>query len=234
MNTEAIRGYIDLDTIYPHEDLDSPTYTIERIVLSEDRVRWENMRSIMDGNYWHTMGLKHDFPYVKLIKKGEGVMMSDTPMERNTNRDFVRRANGDVLIFGLGLGLIILPLLKEENVTSITVVELHQDLIDLVQPILKKHDIKNKLTIIQGDCFEIHNTIPKEKKFDVIYGDIWISIDVDNYEEMKTLTKNWKYRLNRENPNSFIDHWLKDYLKSEIQKEKRSHWRWENLYHKTT
>jgi hypothetical protein len=44
---------------------------------------------------------------------------------------------------------------------------------------------------------------------------------------MKQLTRAWKNRVNRENPNAFIDHWLKDYLKGEIQKEKRerySYW----------
>jgi hypothetical protein len=219
-------NYIDLHKVYPTESLKSETYTIDRIILDEDRVKHEKIRSMMDGNAWLTMGLKADFPYVRLIKKGEGVMMSDTPMERNTNRGFIAKANGDVLIFGLGLGLIILPLLNKENVKSITVVELYQDLIDVVSPILRLNDPKCKLKIIQGDCFEAHNIIDKTKKFDCIYGDIWIGINTDNYEEMKTLTKNWKNRINRENHNSFIDHWMKDYLKREIAKDKRSSWGW--------
>lgn len=222
MSTLFNRDYIDLDTIFPQEELVSPTYKIQRVILSEQQVKMAQMRSAMDGQSWYTRGLQHDFPYVKLVKVGEGVMMSDTPMERNTNRDFIRRANGDVLIFGLGIGLIIMPLLKDKSVQSITVVELHQDLIDLVEPILKKHDVDNKLTIIHGDCFEIHNTISKERKFDVVYGDIWISINTDNYDEMKKLTKVWKYRLNRSNPDSFIDHWMQDYLKKEISRDKRT------------
>jgi hypothetical protein len=224
MNTKI--DYTDLHTIYPEDALNSETYEIKRVVLSEEQVRMEQIRSAMGGNYWTTTGLKADFPYVKLVKKGEGVMMSDTPMERNTNRHFIKNANGDVLIFGLGLGLVILPLLKKEVVKSILVVELYQDLIDVVQPILKNHDTENKLSIIQGDCFEIHKSFPKEQKFDSIYGDIWIEICTDNYEEMKTLTKNWKNRVNRNNPLSFIDHWMKDYLKGEIAKEKRQSYRY--------
>jgi hypothetical protein len=219
-------NYIDLHKVYPTEPLKSENYTIDRIILDEDRVRHETMRSYWDGNHWLTMGLKSDFPYVRLVKKGEGVMMSDTPMERNTNYHILDKANGDVLIFGLGLGLIILPLLQKENVKSITVVELYQDLIDMVAPILRFNDPTGKLTIIQGDCFEAHNIIDKTKKFDCIYGDIWIEICTDNYEEMKTLTKNWKNRLNRDNPNSFIDHWLKDYLVKKIKKEKRESNSW--------
>lgn len=216
--------YTDLHTIYPTEPLVSPTYTIDTIVLSESHVEREHIRNYR--NSWLTRGLKADFPYVRLKKNGEGIMMSDTPMERNTNRDFIQRANGDVIIFGLGLGLVILPLLKNQNVKSILVVELYQDLIDLVQPILKKHDTENKLTIIQGDCFYAHKSIPKEKKFDCVYGDIWIEISTDNYEEMKVLTKNWKNRINRENSNAFIDHWMKDYLKKELAKEKRESYRY--------
>lgn len=224
MQVDRKIDYVDLHTVYPTEPLVSPTYTIDTIVLSQETVRMEQMRNYR--NLWLTRGLKADFPYIRLKKTGEGIMMSDTPMERNTNRDFIQKANGDVIIFGLGLGLVILPLLKKENVKSILVVELYQDLIDMVEPILKKHDTENKLKVIQGDCFDIHNSIPKEKKFDVVYGDIWISICTDNYEEMKTLTKNWKNRINRDNPNAFIDHWMKDYLKREIVKDKRDSYRY--------
>ena len=216
---EARIDYTDLHTIYPTEPLVSPTYTIDSIVLTQDDVHLQQMRNFR--NSWLTRGLKADFKYIRLVKNGEGIMMSDTPMERNTNKGFILDANGDVIVFGLGLGLVIIPLLKKENVKSILVVELYQDLIDLVYPILKTHDTENKLSVIQGDCFEIHKTIPKEKKFDCVYGDIWISICSDNYDEMKTLTKNWKNRINRNNPNAFIDHWMKDHLKSEIAKEKK-------------
>jgi hypothetical protein len=216
--------YTDLHTVYPKEPLVSETYTIDSIVLTEDKVRMEQMYNFR--NSWLTRGLKADFPYIRLKMNGKGIMMSDTPMERNTNHDFIRKANGDVIIFGLGLGLVILPLLKKENVKSVLVVELYQDLIDLVYPILKKHDTENKLSVIQGDCFEIHKSIQKEQKFDSVYGDIWIEICTDNYEEMKVLTKNWKNRINRENSNAFIDHWMKGYLKKQIAEEKRESFRY--------
>lgn len=216
--------YTDLHTVYPTEPLVSETYTIDTVVLTESHVFREQMSNFR--NSWLTRGLKADFPYIRLKMNGKGIMMSDTPMERNTNHDFIRKANGDVIIFGLGLGLVILPLLKKKNVKSILVVELYQDLIDLVHPILKKHDPENKLSVIQGDCFEIHKSIPKEQKFDSVYGDIWIEICTDNYEEMKTLTKNWKNRINRENSNAFIDHWMKGYLKKQIAQEKRESFRY--------
>mgnify|MGYP000786328328 FL=1 len=42
--------------------------------------------------------------------------MSDTPMEKETNRDFVHNAHGNVLIGGLGIGLIILAIQNKEDV----------------------------------------------------------------------------------------------------------------------
>lgn len=217
-------NYTDLHKVYTHNELKTPNYTIDLITLTPEEVSQARWNGFMNGNAWLFNGLKSDFPYVRLKKNGEGIMMSDTPMERNTNRGFIEKANGDVLIFGLGLGLIILPLLQKQEVKSILVVEMYQDLIDLVLPILKQYDTENKLSVMQGDCFEVHNTIDKNTKFDCVYGDIWISINTDNYEEMKTLTKNWKNRINRANPNAFIDHWMKDYLKQEIAKDKRNYY----------
>lgn len=207
------RNYVDLHTIYGEKELKSDTYNINSIILSESEVKFAKMRDLMDGQSWMSRGLKSNFPYIRLIDKNGGIMMSDTPMERNTNRNFVQKANGDVLIFGLGLGLIILPLLKADGVKSITVVEIHQDLIDIVKPILTKYDTHNLLNIVQGDCFEYHEKVPKNKKWDCIYGDIWQQISADNYDEMKQLTKNFKYRVNRKNKKSFIDHWMKDRCK---------------------
>ena len=224
--THEVRPYVDLHTVYPDEEIKSDTYTISKFELSVERVRIDKVRNMMDGNGWLTNGLQPNFPYVRLYKNGEGVMMSDTPMERNSNRDFVKKANGDVLIFGLGLGLIILPLLQAEDVKTITVVELHQDLIDVVEPILKAQDHADKLSIVQGDCFEYHKDLPKEKKWDCVYGDIWIDINGDNYPEMKTITKNFKHRINRKNPNCILDHWLK----TEMQRKYLDERAWERSF----
>ena len=207
------REYTDLNKIYPLGVLESRTYRIERVRLTEAQVRLSQTRDAWNGKSWLSRGLKADFDYITLNKIKEGVMMSDTPMERNSNYDFIKRANGDVLIFGLGLGLIVLPLLNADDVRSITVVEVYQDLIDVIQPILKQYDTHNKLNIVRGNCFEYHEQLEKGKKFDTVYGDIWISICGDNYGEMKDLTRKWKNKINRENPKAFIDHWMKDTVK---------------------
>ena len=211
--------FIDLNTIY-EQTIETENWVISETILSDEQVRLEKMRNFR--NYWYVQGLQANFKYIVLRKKGSGVWMSDTPMERNSNRNFIQKANGDVLIFGLGLGLIVFPLLDNPEVKSIRVIEKEKEVIDLISPYIKAKDTLNKVTIVEADCFEYKT----KEKFDVIYGDIWRTISTDNYEEMKQLTRAWKNRVNRENPNAFIDHWLKDYLKGKIQREKRENSYW--------
>ena len=216
------RKYVDLNTIYK-EELVSDTYKINTIRMSHSEVRLENMRNFR--NYWLTAGLKAEFDYVRLIKQGgkgfdNGIMMSDTPMERNTNEPFLHNANGDVLIFGLGLGLIVFPLLEDESIRSITVVELYQDLIDIVLPKIKEKDVHGKVKVVKGDCFTYE--LPKGQKFDTIYFDIWLNICTSDYEEHKKLIRRYSKNLNRGNPNHYMDAWLRWHYKKELRKEKRS------------
>jgi hypothetical protein len=220
-----LKQYINLNEIYK-ESVESDTYKINHIKLSKSEVIMELIRN--SDNYWYVKGLKPNFNYVRLIKKGDGIMMSDTSMERNTNERFIKKANGDVLIFGLGLGLIIFPLLNDESVKSITVVELYQDLIDVVKPKIQEKDIHNKVNIIRGDCFV--NKFPKEKKFDTIYFDIWIDIIESNYEEQKTLTRMYARHINRENPNFYMDAWMKSYYKKEKEKEKAEEKKYKKIF----
>jgi hypothetical protein len=223
------RRYRNLNEVYPLHlgEITTENYEITNIVLTEMDVKLARMRNY--DSQWYVRGLQANFPYVRLVKKGEGIMMSDTPMERNTNYEFLVSANGDVLIFGLGLGLVVLPLLSDDGIKSITVVELYQDLIDVVQPILKAHDEKNKLTVIQGDAYNFD--ISKfNQKFDTIYFDIWIDICSDDYESHKTLKRKYRKLLNKNNPYYYMSAWLHDYYKKQVAKEKRESRIWESHF----
>ena len=69
--------------------------------------------------------------FIKLTHRGE-VVMSDTAMEKRTNRDFVVKAHGNVLIGGLGIGLILLAIQDKEDIEQITVIEKNKEVIELV------------------------------------------------------------------------------------------------------
>lgn len=128
--------------------------------------------------------------YTRLRYKGE-VVMSDTQMEKSTNSFVMNYAHGDVLIGGLGIGMILLEIDKNPSVTSITVIEKYADVIELVGSQLPLSD---KVTIINADVFEWKP--PKGTRYDCIYMDIWNYINEDVYqEEMKPLKRKFSRYL---------------------------------------
>jgi len=109
--------------------------------------------------------------------------MSNTDFERRTQREIMIFAFGDVLIFGLGIGLILPAILGNDKVNSVTVVELHQDVIDLVAPHLAHPSLK----VYQGDARDWEP--PNGEKYDYIYFDIWPDVCGDYYEQTIELHK---------------------------------------------
>lgn len=128
--------------------------------------------------------------YMQLKHKGE-IVMSDTDMEKRTNKEFLRNAHGDVLIGGLGIGMIVLAVQDEPEVNSITILEKNQEVIDLVGSQLPLND---KVKIIHSDVFEWKPE--KGKKYNCIYMDIWNYINRDVYKrEMLPLTRKYAHYL---------------------------------------
>lgn len=125
-------------------------------------------------------------------------MMSDTDAERRSNYEVVRRATGDVLVAGLGLGMIFHPILAKPEVRSVTVVEKFADVVALVEPTLSPV----KLRVVVADIFAWKP--PTGVKWDAIYFDIWPDICVDNLKEMATLHRRFSRRLN---PSGWMGSW---------------------------
>ena len=149
--------------------------------------------------------------YVKLTYKDE-VVMSDTPMEKRTNKVFCQKAHGDVLIGGLGIGMILLAIQNKADVKSITVLEKYQEVIDLVATQLP---LNEKVHIIQADVFEWRPA--KGQRFDCIYMDIWSYINRTIYrEEMIPLKRKWGHYLKPlcENPKRFNQCWAETNAKN--------------------
>jgi len=79
--------------------------------------------------------------------------------------------SGDVLIGGLGLGVVVNHLAARPEIDSITVVEVSQEVIHLVEPHLK--DPEDKVTVLREDLVSYLNQDPEE--FDFAFFDIWQS-----------------------------------------------------------
>jgi spermidine synthase len=151
---------------------------------------------------------------------GRHLMMSDTRMEKDSNKEVVCRAHGDVFIAGLGIGLILAPILANPEVTSVTVVEKYHEVVELVEPAIRKLPGGEKLKVIEADILEW--TPPKGQKWDVIYFDIWPDICTDNLEEMTTLHRRF---ARRKNPGGWIESWQRKRLRV-IRARERRHRGW--------
>lgn len=156
--------------------------------------------------------------YCRLFIRGE-LMMSDTQMERSSNIQVVLKARGDVLIAGLGIGLILVPILAKPEVKTVTVVEKYRDVIDLVEPSVRKIRGAEKLQVVEADVFTW--APPAGQKWDCIYFDIWPSLCTDNLVQMEKLHR--KYARRKRSPSAWMDSWQKAALQHR-KKGRISHW----------
>lgn len=184
---------------------------VEHFTVSQS----ESMRSAFGGG----LGYVPEGRYARLCVNGETVM-SDTRMERGSNYEVARNANGNVLIAGLGLGMVLTAILRKPEVESVTVIEKLQDVIDLIAP----HFPSPKLNIVCADIFEWKPE--KGVKYDCVYFDIWPDISTDNLTQIATLHQRFKSKLNRANEKRWMGSWMRDHLRYKRRSEQRSVWAW--------
>lgn len=142
--------------------------------------------------------------YIRLLHDDECVM-SDTNMEKRTNSEFCINAHGDIIIGGLGIGMIVMAVQDKPEVHSITVIEKNEEVIEMIASQLNFND---KVNIICDDVFSWKPD--RGVKYDMVYMDIWNYINSEIYkEEMQPLKRKYaKYlRSKKENPNRFNKCW---------------------------
>lgn len=150
---------------------------------------------------------------------GQTLMMSDTRMEGVSNIDALINARGRMLIAGLGLGYVLVPILKRPEVDHVTVVELEPDVVDLVEPAIRAHvpEARDKLAVIVGDIF----TWTPTEIYDTIYFDIWPDICEDNLEEITRLKRRFARRHR-----GWMGAWEEDHLRRERRRARREERAW--------
>ena len=181
----------------------SGDYIIEEFTVTEDEASFFNMRQMVKGQ-----GRNITVGTYKRLYRGKSnwgtVVMSDTPAEKRDHIHFIQKAEGNVLINGLGLGWVIEALFEKQEVRHVTVIEISKDVIKLTGNYLKdKYD--NKLTIINEDALEYK--LKKNEKYDFVWHDIWDDICADNWETMTQLHKKYAKRC------KFQDSWVRDRVK---------------------
>ena len=181
------------DTVKPEDSLEyvrikhaeSPRYLIEEFSVTEadsfyfyQRCQAQNLpaQCIRPGIYVHL-----------LDKQKDEVVMSNIPAEIYDHTEICQKSYGWVLICGLGLGMILHQLCRNDHISEIVVVEKESEIIDMIAPAFPE----GKVTILQGDAF-----LPEEcgitGQFDTMFFDIWNNITSQTYSEMQTLSALWK------------------------------------------
>ena len=119
-----------------------------------------------------------DQPYpAAVLWQGNDVWMLDAPSESYTIDPYAKKAQGDVLTFGLGIGYFAFMSLLNPKVKSVTIIEKSESVISMFkQYILPQFSNKDKVKIIEGDAFDYFNKAFIEE-FDYVFVDIWKSGD---------------------------------------------------------
>lgn len=117
---------------------------------------------------WSPDAEGHPLPvgeYTVLLVDGE-FSMCDAPFVLRNYVPFLEAAEGDILLTGLGLGCLVRGLLARPAVRSVTVIELHAEVIDLIGP----YHRDPRLEIVHADA--LRWTPPTGRRFDAAMLDI--------------------------------------------------------------
>lgn len=173
----------------------------------EREKRWSGIRG--RGEWQWVRGLEAGV-YTQLTERGS-IWMSDTWMERYTNAEALEKARGDVLIAGLGIGMVAVAMCRKREVTSVTVLEINPDVIKLIAPQIAHP----KLRVVQCDAYRPPF---KGRQWDTIWLDVWPTICADNWETMKPMLATYRKLLRA---GGWIDAWLKEFVQGAAREGRR-------------
>lgn len=167
-----------------------------------------DLRGFSDGRVIPQIGFfDREFRYPAVLENGREWMLI-TPNEIVIMREPVRRAHGNVLTFGLGLGYFAFMAARKPDVQSVTVVERDRNVIRLFETYIRPQlPCADKITVLHDDAYLYAEKRMKSGKYDFVFADIWHdpSDGVPAYRRLK------KYE--RLLPKAEFHYWIEDTLK---------------------
>lgn len=142
---------------------------------------------------------KNEFNFLVLNYK-DVTWMSITPNEIKTMEPEIKKAHGDTIVFGLGLGYFAFMTSSKEEVKSVTIIENDVNIINIFKEnILPLFPHKEKIKIIQKDALEV---IKSPLPYDFAFVDLWHSVEdgLDFFLKFKEQEKS--------NPRLEFTYWL--------------------------
>jgi spermidine synthase len=203
-------GLVPMRNIIPVGE--SGSSRVEHFEITERDMLFHNLTEAINGR--PAMGITMG-KYVRLVVNGQ-VMMSDTPHEARSSGEAIRKARGSVLIAGFGLGMILVPILKNPKVTRVVVVEKNPDVLQLCyMPFTYGNHLtdeeKMKLIMVPADIFEY---TAAKNNYDVIFFDIWPTISLNSLPDIKKLKSRFQTSLKKGG-------WMGAWVEKEINQMKR-------------
>lgn len=188
-----------------------------------ETVRYEKAtikkRTLIPMNFHNPIGkyLFHQHPIgyfetdidLPVLKEGNKVWMSPAISEIKSMGDGIEKGHGKCMTMGLGIGVLPYLWLLKDEVESVTVVEVNQDVIDLFEKYIRpQFKTPKKLEIIHGDAFDYYNE-EFLSKFDYVYVDFWESTE----DGLGFYTRLMEKRIDF----SHVDYWIEDSMLYDVK-----------------
>lgn len=163
----------------------SGEWAVERFTVSEQEAALHNVRiSCKPG-----IARRRIEPgtYTRLVRGRATCVMSDTPAELRDLSPLASKAEGVVLINGLGLGLATIFAANAPRTERVVVVEKSPDVLALVADHVLAACPAGKVEIVEADAFDW--TPPKGARYDAAWHDVWDDIASGNLPQMTALKR---------------------------------------------
>ena len=186
-----------------YKNIKIPNMKEKRWELKEDKYKpyeafvYNDLEKMEDNRLIPQIGFfDTEFTFPVVLENNREWMLI-TPNEIETMEEAVNEAKGRVLTYGLGFGYYAYMASQKQEVSSLTIVERDENVINLFEKyILPQFENKDKITIINEDAFKYAKNQMNKDNYDFVFVDIWHdpSDGVDMYLKMKTLeSENIKY-----------------------------------------
>ena len=198
---------------------------LENLSEGNWEIRWEEYKPYQ-GIICDDMIINEDFSEIPplgffpegfrfpAILEGGNEWMTLTPVDLDTCEDAIEAAHGKVLTYGLGLGYFAYMASEKDDVDSVTVVELSDEVIRLFKThILPKMPNRHKINIIKSDALKYAKDVMPSAGYDLVFVDTWrdASDGAPMYKAMKPLEESCH--------GTRFMYWVEGFLRSRVRAE---------------
>ena len=199
-------------------DIKNDTWEFKTLVFKPYEAFLANESIIdKDGRLFPQIGFfEEEFPYPAVLQDGRE-WMTVTPHEIRTTLPAVKKAFGNTLTYGLGLGYFPYMAHLKDEVKSVTIVEKDERVIELfTKHILPQFPYKEKIRVICSDAFRFAEEETSKTFYDFIFADTWHdpSDGIWMYEKFKSAEKY--------SPDSKYMYWIENTLRYYMTLDKES------------